>query len=180
MRDRRSWLLAAAALLLTPFAAPAETRSLPLSGFAFELEATVAGSPEQAFDAFTRDTIEWWDHHFSAKPKRLFFEARPGGGFFEIFDDEGNGVRHATVIYAERGKRLRFVGALGLAGNAVEMVHTLDFGPAESGTRLRLAVQAMGAIQEGWPAAVEGVWKHFLVERFQPHMASRAAKAAGP
>ena len=35
-----------------------------------------------------------------------YIEPRPGGGFIEIFDDEGNGVLHATVIYADRGKLL--------------------------------------------------------------------------
>jgi hypothetical protein len=71
------------------------------------------------------------------------------------------------------------VGPLGLAGNAIDMVHTLDFEPIDGGTRLRLAVQATGAIQAGWPQTVEGVWRHFLVERFRPHMAARAGARPG-
>ncbi len=53
------------------------------------------------------DTNDWWDHSFAENPEKLFIEARPGGGFYEIFDTQGNGARHATVIYAERGKMLR-------------------------------------------------------------------------
>jgi uncharacterized protein YndB with AHSA1/START domain len=150
--------------------ASAETRSIPSGAFAFELEIVVPATPERAFDAFTRETLSWWDHRFSENPKALSFDTRPGGGFVEIFDEAGNGAWHATVITVDRPKRLRFVGPLGLAGSAIEMAHTLDFEPVETGTRVKLALHAAGEVQEGWPATVEGVWKHFLVERFLPYV----------
>ena len=163
-----SLVIVVATLLPTRLAA--ESRPLPSGAFAFELEVVVPAPPERAFDAFTRETLAWWDHHFSENPKSLHFDTRPGGGFVEVFDEAGNGAWHATVITVDRPKRLRFVGPLGLAGNAIDMVHTLDFEPVESGTRVKLAVHAAGEVQEGWPATVEGVWSHFLVERFLPYV----------
>lgn len=165
----------ATALLVALLAAPAvaEVEKLDVGGFAFEMEVTVACTPERAFDAFTGETLKWWDHHFSEKPKALYFEPEPGGGFIEIFDEAGNGARHATVIYAERGKELRFVGPLGLSGKALEIVHTLKFEADGEGTKLSLTVRAFGELEEGWPAAVEGAWRHFLVERFKPYMERR-------
>jgi uncharacterized protein YndB with AHSA1/START domain len=174
----RHWIrrIAVAALLALLLAAPlhAEPQVLQLAGFAFEVETVVAGTPEEAFEAFTAETLAWWDHHFAAHPRKLFFEPRPGGGFMEIFDDAGNGARHAEVIYAERPQELRFVGPLGLSGNAIDMVHTLTFKPdAAGGTRVHLAVHGFGEALPGIAATVEKVWQHFLVERFQPYMAAR-------
>ncbi len=165
------------------WATPARAASKPpqVGGFSFDLEVVVAGSPEAAFDAFTLETKEWWDHHMSASPKELRFEPWPGGRFLEVFDDTGNGARHGEVIFAERGKRLRFTGPLGLSGHAIDLVCTLDFEPAEKGTKVKLEVRAAGEVQEGWAATVEQVWRHFLVERFEPYMASRKTPArAGP
>lgn len=93
----------------------------------------------------------------------------------EAFDDKGNGAWHATVIYAERPKRLRFNGPLGLSGSAVDVVTSLDFEPTDRGTRVKLSVHAAGEYHKDWPAAVEGVWRHFLVERFLPYVTAHPA-----
>ena len=129
------------------------------------------GTPESVFDAFTGDVSPWWDHTFSGNPKRLYIEPRPGGGFYEIFDDAGNGARHAEVIMAHRGKLLRFQGPLGLSGSAIQMVHTLEFGAAGAdSTRLKLRVHATGEVEESWPRVVAQVWHHFLIERFKRYV----------
>jgi uncharacterized protein YndB with AHSA1/START domain len=166
----------AAALLLTltlisPRESAAAHRDLPTGAFAVEQEIVLPGSPAEVFDAVTGDISGWWDHSFSGNPVRFFIEARSGGGFWEIFDAEGNGVRHAVVTAADRGKLLRFEGPLGLAGNALHMVTTYTLEPAGSdSTRLKVSVHAAGELQEGWPATVDAVWKHFLVERLQPYL----------
>ena len=169
----RSSLAKGAALALSVGMAPlihAEVRSLTIGGFEFSNVITVPGSPAAVFDLFTGDVSPWWDHHFVEKPKKLYIDPKPGGGFYEIFDDAGNGALHATVIYADRGKTLRMVGPLGLSGHPLDVVCSLDFGPADGGgTRVTLTVRAAGEVQEGWGAVVEEVWKHFLVERFKPY-----------
>jgi len=146
-----------------------EPERFDAGGFRFELEAAVPLAPEAAYDAFTGDVRGWWDHTISGAPRSMVLEARPGGAFREVFDEAGNGVDHARVQLAWRGKRLRFVGPLGLGGEGVELHHDLAFEPAEGGgTTLRLKVTAVGRVEPEWPAAVEGVWRHFLHERFVP------------
>jgi len=141
--------------------------------FSFDKEVTLPGTPENIFDAVTGDISGWWDHHMSEHPKKLFIEPKPGGGFWEIFDDEGNGVLHATVIYADRGKKLRFDGPLGLSGNAIQMVTTYEFEPiGNDSTLFKVSVHAAGEVEEGTPALVEKVWEHFIYEQFKPYIES--------
>lgn len=166
-------LAVAAAVAGLAAGASAEHGELPTGAFSVELELVLPGAPETIYDAITGDIGDWWDHSFSQSPKRFYLEAKPGGGFWEIFDDSGDGVLHATVIYAQRGKILRFDGPLGLSGKAVHMIHTFAFSHAGTdSTRLKLTVRAAGEMEPGWPATVDQVWWHFLVERFKPYIES--------
>jgi len=168
--------LALVAVLGASEAGPVTT--LRTGSFAFELEVVVPTSPADTWKAFTEETLEWWDHHFSEHPKKLSFDARPGGGFVEVFDDEGNGAWHATVILAERPSRLRFTGPLGLSGSAIDMVHSLELEPVPEGTKVKLEVHAVGEIPPSAGDVVRRVWNHFLVERFKPYLVGKAGKAA--
>lgn len=139
--------------------------------FSFEKEVTLPGTPEQIFDAATGDISGWWDHSFSEKPKKFFIEAKPGGGFYEIFDDEGNGVLHATVIYSKRPEMIRFDGPLGLSGRAVQIVTTYEFSEVgNDSTLMKVSVHGSGEMEEGMPAIVEKVWEHFIFEKFKPYV----------
>jgi hypothetical protein len=141
--------------------------------FAFDKQVTLPGTPEQIFDAATGDISGWWDHSFSENPKKFFIEAKPGGGFYEIFDDEGNGVLHATVIFSQRGKMIRFDGPLGLTGRAVQVVTTYEFSEVgKDSTLMKVSVHGSGEMEEGMPAIVEKVWEHFIFERFKPYIES--------
>jgi hypothetical protein len=175
MSIRRILPLAAVLVLAAADRAAAQPQTLAISGFAIEHTITVPGTPDEVFDAITGDISGWWDHHYSETPVRLYIEPVPGGCFCEVFDAAGNGARHATVTYANRGEALRFEGPLGLGGNALMMVHTYEFAAVADSTRVTLKVRAFGEIQEGWPAAVNGVWHHFLVERFKPWYERRRA-----
>ena len=139
--------------------------------FSFNKEVTLPGTPEVIYDAVTGDISAWWDHHMSANPAKFFIEPKPGGGFWEIFDEQGNGVLHATVIYADRGKLLRFDGPLGLSGKAIQLVTTYEFSPAGTdSTLLKVSVHASGEVDEGIPALVEGAWGHFIFEKLKPYI----------
>lgn len=165
--------LLAAAVLLTPAAARADVAEARTGAFVVTQSVTLPGSPEVIYDAITGDISGWWDHKFSEKPKRFFIEAKPGGGFWEHFDDQGNGVLHATVIYAHRGKLLRFDGPLGLSGNAINFVTTYTFTPVGAdSTRLDVSAHCAGEYVDAWPKVVDGVWKHFIVDRFKPYIES--------
>jgi len=142
--------------------------------FTFEKIVTLPGLPEQIFDAATGDISGWWDHSFSGNPKKFYIEPKPGGGFYEIFDDEGNGVLHATVIFAQRGKLLRFDGPLGLSGRAVQIVTTYEFSSiGNDSTLMKVSVHGSGELEEGLPAIIERVWDHFIFERFKPYIENR-------
>lgn len=156
---------------------PREIQPLALSGFAFELETSVPGTPEQAFDLFTGDVSPWWDHHYSEKPARLVIEPRPGGSFLELFDEAGNGAQHAAVLIAERGKQLVFRGPLGFGNMGVhfDMVHRVTFSADGGGTRVQLSVHGAGEVQPGWPETVRKVWEHFLVEQYRTYAVSKLA-----
>ncbi len=142
--------------------------------FKFQFDTRLPGTPQEVFDQATGDISAWWDHTFSEKPVRLYVEPKPGGGFYEIFDAHGNGVLHATVTGAERGKMLRMDGPLGLAGRALHMVTTYTFQAIGSdSTLMQVEVHAAGEFEEGIPAMVESVWKHFILDRFTPYMQTR-------
>jgi len=153
-----------------------ETKELKTGAFQVQQELILPASPEAVYDAVTGDISGWWDHSFSGRPKRLFIEPKPGGGFWEIFDDAGNGVLHARVIYADRGKLLRFTGPLGLSGQAIDMVMTYEFLPDPAGTKLRLTCNVSGQISDGQDKILDGVWHHFLFERLKPYIESGAYK----
>ena len=126
--------------------------------FQFELTFEYPGDPHFVYDHLTGDISPWWDHTFSGNPYRLYIETRPGGGFYEIFDESGDGALHATVIYAKRGETLRMEGPLGLSGQAVALVCTYLLSPAEqNGTQLTLHVNGSGQIEEGIPDVVKQV-----------------------
>lgn len=142
--------------------------------FAFTDTVRLAGTPTEVYDGITGDITGWWDHSFTQHPFKMYIEPRPGGGFYEIFTPDGDGVLHATVTGAQRGTFLRFVGPLGLAGHAVDMVTTWTFSPiGPDSTALVLSVSAAGEMREGLGATVRGVWQHFLVERFTPYWHSK-------
>lgn len=136
---------------------------LSFGHFNIERELVLPGQPEKIYDLVTGDISPWWDMRFSKKPYRMLLEAVPGGGFWEIFDESGDGVRHATVIYAQRGKMLRFEGPLGLSGRAVQYVTTYYFEPiGEEKTLFRLSVHVSGAYEAAVPEMTEQMWEKLL------------------
>lgn len=144
--------------------------------FGFEMNFFFPGDPSFIYDHLTGDISEWWDHSFSENPEQLFIEARPGGGFYEIFDQQGNGAKHATVIFADRGKMLRMEGPLGLSGQAITLVCTYTLSASgKDSTQLSLQVNGSGSYSETTPDVVQQVWDHFLREQFKPHIAAQYA-----
>ena len=170
-----------AVLLGAQLSAIGQIKETKLSGFTIEQEIVLPGSPEEVYDAVTGDISPWWDHHFTATPKKLYIEPRPGGGFYEIFNDAGEGVLHATVIYAERGKRLRYTGPLPFSGKVVDFAVTYDLDPDPGGTRFHLTVNAAGQLPDGVEKIVDSVWHHMLVEQLKPYLESpEYKKRKGP
>src|SRR5690606_41174816 len=114
-------------LALTGGRLVAEVTARSDHAFTIVQSVTINAAPEAVWEAFTGDITGWWDHSFSGKPAKMFIEPKPGGGFIELFDDEGNGVKHGTVIFAQRPSKLNFEGPLPFNGLAVNMVHSVTF-----------------------------------------------------
>lgn len=150
------------------FPAMAQVEKIPLDAFGFSQSVLLPVTPDHAYDYFSGDVSGWWDHSFTENPHKLAIEARPGGAFIELFDDQGNGAQHAVVILADRGRRLVLRGPLGLSGNALDMVFSFEFRPDPGGTLLLMQARAAGQMNPDWPTAVADVWRHFLVERLLP------------
>ena len=169
---KRLLLLLALGSLMLPATTFGEVKAIPaeqLGAWVMTNEVMVPGTPEAAYDAFTGDISPWWDHNFSGNPAAFYIDARPGGGFYEWFDEDSNdGVLHATVITAIRGKLLRLDGPLGLSGRAVNFVTTLEFEAKSDSTRLAAVVHCSGEIDSTLAGIVDGVWWHFIGERFKP------------
>ena len=176
MKSVAARLVSASALLLVILMTNlrAETKEIKTAAFQIQQEVVLAAKPEATYDAATGDISGWWDHHMSEHPKKLYIEAKPGGCFCEIFDDAGNGAQHAIVIYADRGKMIRFTGPLGFSGMAIDAVTTYEFLPEPAGTKLRVTMNIVGQIDEPTAQAVDAVWHHFLVERLKPYIDSGA------
>jgi uncharacterized protein YndB with AHSA1/START domain len=155
-------------------ATAATIERLEVGAFAFEHELMLAASPEQVWDAITGDLSGWWDHNFSGDPAQFFLEPWPGGRFLEVFEEGSrDGVLHGTVTFAKRPEMLRFEGPLGLTGYAVHGVYTYQIEPMGESTRLTLSVRMTGEMRDGWPEAVEGVWRHFLYDGLRPFLEGR-------
>ena len=158
-------------LFVHMFVSCSKNESPTYGTFSFQQHITVPGTPETIYDAVTGDISGWWDHSFSEKPYKFYIEPKPGGGFYELFDEEGNGVKHATVLVADRGKMLRFEGPLGLSGKAIQLVCTYSLKTVEpDSTQLTLDVHAAGEIQDGIDTIVARVWHHFLIEQLKPYI----------
>ena len=155
-----------------PAVAHAELAPQPVSGWTVTHVVTLPGTPERAYDAATGDIAPWWDHTFHEKPAKLVIEPWAGGGFWEIWNEQGEGVRHAVVTWAERGKRLRFEGPLGLAGSGITMVTTWDFAAKGDSTVLSCTSNVSGGVPPGVEKAVDQVWTHFLSGRLKPYVES--------
>jgi hypothetical protein len=155
----------------------AEHKPLKVGAFRVIHSLTLPGTAESLFDQVTGDISGWWDHSMSEKPLKFYIEPKAGGGFYEIFDESGGGVKHAEVIYAQRGKMLRFVGPLGLSGNAINLVTSYQFEVVgKDSVRLNVTVNASGQMEEGWAEAVDRVWYHFLFEQLKPYVENRQDK----
>ena len=136
---------------------------VPTGSFEFQFTVELPGTPEAVFDAATGDISGWWDHSMSENPVRLLIEPKPGGHFLEVMNEAGDGVIHATVTQVEKGKMLRMVGPMGLAGNAIYMVTTWTLAPREGNhTAFTVEVHAAGEVHEGWGDMVEKTWRHFI------------------
>ncbi|MBD3166602.1 SRPBCC domain-containing protein [bacterium] len=154
----------------------AEPAPFNVEGYTFTLKVPLSVEPATAYDVMTGDVTPWWDHTMSEEPYRMYIEPKAGGSFLELFNETGQGVEHAHVTYARRGKLLRMVGPLGLAGRAFYMVTTWTYEATDNGCSVTCLVNMIGQVDHETARTVERVWEHFLIEQLQPYIESGAYK----
>ena len=114
-----------------------------------ETSVVVEGSPESAFESFTRGLPQWWDsaHTWSGEAGNLSLEAKAGGCFCEQLPEVRGSVQHGRVIFVRPGKLLRLDAALGpFQEMAIQGVLTFGFVPDGKGTRVTVNYRVFGAI----------------------------------
>lgn len=144
--------LAIAGATLAP-AASAKVAQVGPNGFVVRHIGQVPASAEEAWAVLIKPAL-WWDsdHTWSGDAANLSLDARAGGCFCEILLDKAapkagarGSVEHMRVIYVERPRALRMVGALGpLQADAVNATLTIQLKPDEKGGTQILLEYAVG------------------------------------
>jgi hypothetical protein len=99
-------------------------------GFTVRSSVVVPVGTAQAWKRFVA-IAGWWnkDHTFSGNSANLYLTTSPGGCMCERLPG-GGFVEHLRVEYADKGRMLRFSGALApLQGMGVSGAYTLEFDP---------------------------------------------------
>lgn len=118
---RITFLLAAAAASIAPLPAAAKVAQVAANGFVIRHLVEVSASVDEAWAVLLKPSV-WWDstHTWSGEAANLTLDARAGGCFCEILPGAASAkagprgsVEHMRVVYVERARALRMVGALG-------------------------------------------------------------------
>lgn len=116
MNRRRTFSLLLSVLIVTLFSVTANSEVTAVSpdGFVSEHVVTISGSPEEVYQALTKNIHLWWDaaHSYAGEAKNFTLDASAGGCFCEALPDGGE-VEHMRVVFASPGKSLRLAGGLG-------------------------------------------------------------------
>ncbi|WP_404482253.1 SRPBCC family protein [Novosphingobium sp. BL-52-GroH] len=143
-----AFALAAASAILGPVPAAAKVAQVDANGFVIRHVAQVSTSVEETWAVLLKPSV-WWDseHTWSGDAANLTLDARAGGCFCEILPNATSpkasprgSVEHMRVIYVERPRALRMVGALGpLQSDAATATLTIQLKPeGKGGTQILL------------------------------------------
>lgn len=124
----------------------ADVVSADAQGVVIHLAAEVAAGPMESWKALTVPS-RWWSnaHTFSGDAANLYIDSQATGCFCEKLPLPGDApegqrpgsVEHMHIVFANPGKALRMVGALGpLQSEAVHGTLTIVLKPVEGGTRI--------------------------------------------
>lgn len=186
MRCLVSFSAACAALSLTLAAVPlqAEVVETTALGFSVRESTEVRATPDEAWAALVRPA-DWWSasHTFSGDPANLSLDAMAAGCFCEVLPSTASpraaprgSVMHMMVVYAEQGRALRMIGALGpMQSEGLHGALTITLKPLDGGgTRI------------GWEHVVGGYMRFPpeqiapVVDRVLAEQATRLAARLGP
>lgn len=145
---RRLFLIAT---LLSAAPAAAEVKSSSPAGFEVISTATVAAPAAEVYTALAQPG-RWWnaEHTYSGDSKNLVIDAKAGGCFCETVPADGSTIEHGRIVYAQPGKTLRFIGALGpLQQEAATGTLTWVLKPVAGGTEVTQTYIVGGHVRGG-------------------------------
>lgn len=138
------------ALIAGSAPAAAKVAALADDGFFVRHLVIVPTTGEEAW-AMVLKPAAWWDsqHTWSGDSANLSIDPRAGGCFCEVLPNPASpkaaprgGVEHMRVIYIERPRALRMIGALGpLQGEAVRGTLTIQLKPSEDGKSTQVLLE---------------------------------------
>lgn len=143
-------LFALAVLAVAPSLVKADVVDSAANGFTIKLTLNIQAHPDDVY----REMIQvgdWWNsaHTFSGSSRNLSIEAKAMGCFCEKLPNQGS-VRHMQVLTVMPGKMLVLSGALGpLQSLAATGTMTIQFSPAEGGTKLEVTYGVSGYLAAG-------------------------------
>ncbi|SFG10309.1 hypothetical protein SAMN05518801_107136 [Novosphingobium sp. CF614] len=163
----------AAVVVVAGVSVPAVAKVAEVSdrGFVVRHVAEVSADLDETW-AMLLKPAEWWnsEHTWSGDAAHLSIDPRAGGCFCEVLPNQTSpkaaprgGVEHMRVVYIERPRALRMVGALGpLQADAANGTLTIQLKPAEKGkgTQILLEYVVGGYVRtpfEKLAPAVDGV-----------------------
>lgn len=172
-------ILVLAALITPALPASAKVTEASERGFIVRHVAEVPADVDATWAALIKPA-EWWNsaHTWSGSAANLSLDARAGGCFCEVLPGKANsgpdakaapkpaprgGVEHMRVVYIEKGRALRMVGALGpLQADAVAGTLTVQVKALEAGAKTQILLEYVvgGYIRtpaDKMAAAVDGV-----------------------
>jgi uncharacterized protein YndB with AHSA1/START domain len=134
----------AAVMLPSALPAVAETSAVSPGGFTITVVREVAASADRVFRALG-EPGKWWNpsHTWSGSAANLTLDLSAGGCFCERWAQ--GSVEHGRVVYAQAGRQLRLLAALGpLQSLPVNAVLTFTLAASNGGTRLTVTYLVAG------------------------------------
>ncbi|KHK90755.1 polyketide cyclase [Novosphingobium malaysiense] len=142
--------LCVAAMGAVSVPAAAKVASVSDRGFVVQHLVEVPVAPDEAWATLLKPA-EWWDsdHTWSGDAANLSIDPKAGGCFCEVLPNETSpraaprgSVEHMRVVYIERPRVLRMVGALGpLQGDALGGTMTIQLRPEADGEKTQLLLE---------------------------------------
>lgn len=130
--------------------AAAKVAAVSDNGFVVQHLVEVPASADEAWAVLLKPS-EWWDseHTWSGSAANLSLDPRAGGCFCEILPNPVSpkavprgSVEHMRIVYIERPRALRMVGALGpLQAEAANGTMTIQLKPVNNGKSTQILLE---------------------------------------
>ncbi len=134
------------------------------------IDVVIDAAPSTVFRAITQDFGAWWGHPFlRPETTSLTLDARLGGQLVESWTGGGQVIADVSGIDADRWLQLTGSFHLGVVfGNA-----DFTLAPEGEATRVSLAFQGFGLVDEEVAQSYSGAWRELITVRLKRFVEER-------